>query len=175
MSNQLLSGYQLRIGSGRDRSTLVNYLKLSYQELFPELGDFSHLTETVKQFFSRETPLRWVELADEAVSEGSSVVWSAPLRKEPVACMWLGNAVDQLNGDRHAHIFLLYVMPEHRRRGIARALMRQAEDWARARGDRQIGLQVFQSNQPALNLYHLLGYQTQSFWMVKPLPSQFLE
>jgi len=89
--------------------------------------------------------------------------------------MWLGNAVDQLQGDRHTHIFLLYVMSEHRRRGIARALMRQAEDWARARGDRQIGLQVFQSNQPALNLYHLLGYQTQSFWMVKPLPSQFQE
>lgn len=175
VSHQLLPGYHLRIGSGRDRSILVNYLKLSYQELFPELGDFSHLTETVKQFFSRETPLWWVELADEAVSEGSSVVWSAPLRKEPVACMWLGNAVDQLKGDRHAHIFLLYVMPEHRRRGIARALMHQAEDWARARGDRQIGLQVFQSNQPALNLYHLLGYQTQSFWMVKPLPSQFLE
>ncbi len=47
--------------------------------------------------------------------------------------------------------------------------MHQAEDWAMARGDRQIGLQVFQSNQPALNLYHRLGYQTQSFWMIKPL------
>ena len=175
MSNQLLPGYQLRIGSGRDRATLVKFLKLSYQELFPELGDFSHLTETVKQFFSRETPLWWVELADTAVSEGSSVVSPAPRLNEPVACMWLGNAVDQLQGDRHTHIFLLYVIPEHRRRGIARALMRQAEDWARARGDRQIGLQVFQSNQPALSLYHLLGYQTQSFWMVKPLPSQLLE
>ena len=169
MSNQLLPGYQLRIGSGRDRSTLVNYLKLSYQELFPELEDFSHLTETVKQFFSRETPLWWVELDDAGVSDGSSVVWSASSHNQPVACMWLGNAVDQLKGDRHAHIFLLYVMPEHRRRGIARALMHQAEDWAMARGDRQIGLQVFQSNQPALNLYHRLGYQTQSFWMIKPL------
>jgi ribosomal protein S18 acetylase RimI-like enzyme len=53
--------------------------------------------------------------------------------------------------------------------------MRHAQDWARARGDRQLGLQVFQSNQPALSLYHQLGFQTQSLWMVKPLPPQSLE
>jgi ribosomal protein S18 acetylase RimI-like enzyme len=51
--------------------------------------------------------------------------------------------------------------------------MGYAEDWARARGDRQIGLQVFQTNQLALNLYQQLGFQTQSFWMVKPLPLDF--
>ncbi|HBY78411.1 MAG TPA: GNAT family N-acetyltransferase, partial [Cyanobacteria bacterium UBA11148] len=68
-----------------------------------------------------------------------------------------------------AHVFLLYVMPDYRRQGIGSALMRYAENWARARGDRQIGLQVFQANQPALDLYQHLGYQVQSFWMVKPL------
>jgi ribosomal protein S18 acetylase RimI-like enzyme len=60
-------------------------------------------------------------------------------------------------------------MPEHRRRGIGTALMQYVENWATNRGDRQIGLQVFQSNQPALNLYNQLGYQTQSLWMVKSL------
>jgi ribosomal protein S18 acetylase RimI-like enzyme len=92
-----------------------------------------------------------------------------------VACLWLGNAIDQVQGDRHAHIFLLYVMPEYRRQGIGSALMRHAEDWARARGDRQLGLQVFYNNQAALSLYHKLGYQTQSLWMVKPLRPQSLE
>ncbi len=81
----------------------------------------------------------------------------------------MGNAVDQIGGSRHAHIFLLYVVPEHRRRGIGTALMKYVENWATQRGDRQIGLQVFQSNQPALNLYDRLGYQTQSLWMVKSL------
>ena len=175
MSNKLLAGYELRIGSQRERATLVKFLELSYQEFFPGQDDFSHLTETVKRYFSRETPLWWVEVADTAVSEGSSVVPPTPPLSEPVGCIWLGNAVDQLQGDRHAHIFLLYVMPEHRRQGIGSALMRHAEDWARARGDRQIGLQVFQSNQPALNLYHQLGYQTQSLWMVKAIQPQPLE
>jgi len=81
----------------------------------------------------------------------------------------VGNAIDQIGGSRHAHIFLLYVVPEHRRQGIGTALMRYVENWAIQRGDRQLGLQVFQSNQAALNLYNQLGYQTQSLWMVKSL------
>jgi ribosomal protein S18 acetylase RimI-like enzyme len=87
----------------------------------------------------------------------------------PIACLWVGNSIDQVRGDRHAHIFLLYVAREHRRRGIGKALMQYVENWAFIRGDRQIGLQVFKSNQPALNLYNQLGYQTQSLWMVKSL------
>jgi ribosomal protein S18 acetylase RimI-like enzyme len=84
----------------------------------------------------------------------------------------VGNAIDQVHGNRHAHIFILYVVPEHRRRGIGKALMQYVENWAIQRGDRQIGLQVFQSNKPALNLYNQLGYQTQSIWMVKFLNAE---
>jgi ribosomal protein S18 acetylase RimI-like enzyme len=47
--------------------------------------------------------------------------------------------------------------------------MQIAEDWAKARGDRQIGLQVFIGNQPALNLYQRLGYDFQSVSMIKSL------
>ena len=54
-------------------------------------------------------------------------------------------------------------------RGIGKALMAYIENWAKQRGYRQIGLQVFPSNTPALNLYHQLGYQEQSLWMVKSL------
>ena len=134
-------------------------MQKSYQEVFAE-EDFSHLARTVEQYFSKETPLWWVSPSNESIHPSK------------VACLWVGNAVDQLTSDRHAHIFLLYVKPEHRRRGIGRALMRYVENWAITRGDRQIGLQVFQSNTAAINLYHQLGYQTQSLWMVKPLISE---
>jgi GNAT superfamily N-acetyltransferase len=160
VSHQLLTGYQLRTGSLREQATLVQFLQLSYQEIFPEQTDYAHLGATVKQYFSISTPLWWVEV-------GMTAEYLPP--PKPVACLWLGNAVDQLKGDRHSHVFLLYVLPEYRRQGIGSALMRYAEDWARARGDRQIGLQVFQFNQPALNLYQQLGYETQSFWMIKAL------
>jgi ribosomal protein S18 acetylase RimI-like enzyme len=150
-------------------------MQKSYQEVFAE-QDFSHLARTVEQYFSKETPLWWVDFLgnrqeeknnDESIHPSSFI-----LHPSKVACLWVGNAVDQLTNDRHAHIFLLYVKPEHRRRGIGRALMRYVENWAITRGDRQIGLQVFQSNTAAINLYHQLGYQTQSLWMVKPLRSE---
>lgn len=155
--SQLIPGYVIGAGSGLDRAMLVKFMQKTYQELFAE-QDFSHLARTVEQYFSQETPLWWVQ------SENSTQ------RRSPVACLWVGNAIDQVVGDRHAHIFLLYVAPEHRRKGIATALLKYLENWAAARGDRQIGLQVFQANSSALNLYKQLGYQTQSLWMVKPLP-----
>ncbi|WP_225894413.1 GNAT family N-acetyltransferase [Atlanticothrix silvestris] len=140
-------------------------MQRTYQHLFPE-QDFAHLARTVEQYFSRDTPLWWVDFLGET---GEKIASSSP--HSSVACLWVGNAIDQVQGDRHAHIFLLYVEPEHRRRGIGTALMQYIENWATQRGDRQIGLQVFQSNQAALNLYNQLGYQTQSLWMVKSLNS----
>ena len=147
-------GYQLRSGSGLDQALLLKFMRRTYQELHPDQS-FAHLAQTVEQYLSKETPLWWVESVEPAAT--------------PVGCLWLGNAINQVNGDRHAYIFLLYVQPEHRRRGLGAALVRLAENWAIARGDRQIGLQVFVQNQPALTLYRKLGYQTQSLLLIKPL------
>jgi ribosomal protein S18 acetylase RimI-like enzyme len=126
-------------------------MQQTYQELFPT-HSFAHLAQTVDQYLSPETPLWWIEQDH-----------------QPVACLWMGTATDQIQGDRHTYIFLLYVSPPHRRKGIGAALMNQAEDWARARGERQIGLQVFQQNQAAIALYEKLGYTIQSLWMTKTL------
>ncbi|HEY9617613.1 MAG TPA: GNAT family N-acetyltransferase [Microcoleaceae cyanobacterium] len=162
----LPAGYQLRSGSGVERSLLVQFMQRSYAEIQPG-HSYSHLAKTVEQYFSWETPLWWVEPVHDVPSESPGLLRSTPRR--PIACLWLGIAIDQGTGERHTHVFLLYVAPEYRRQGIGTALMQQAEAWARSRGDRQIGLQVFQTNQPAVNLYHQLGYQTQSLWMVKSL------
>lgn len=134
-------------------------MQRTYQDIFPN-QDFSHLSKTVEQYLSSETPLWWVDFTETELTN---------LTNSPVACLWMGNAIDQITGQRHAHLFLLYVVPEHRRRGVGKALMEYAQTWARARGDKQIGLQVFSSNIPALNLYNQLGFQTQSLWMIKPL------
>lgn len=162
----LLPGYWLRSGSGLERALLVKFMQSTYQELYPD-GSFAHLAETVEQYFSsQETPLWWVETSERPPEPQPAFAKRVP---QPVAGLWMGNAIDQQRGDRHAHIFLLYVVPAYRRQGIGSALMNYAETWARQRGDRQIGLQVFQANQPALNLYIGRGYQTQSLWMIKPL------
>ncbi|MBF2016161.1 MAG: GNAT family N-acetyltransferase [Rivularia sp. T60_A2020_040] len=160
---KLLPDYTVRSGSTQDFALLVKFMQRTYQDMFPR-QDFSHLSQTVEQYLSQNTPLWWVEYSPE---KNQPVTDIFPSR--PIACLWMGNAIDQITGLRHAHIFLLYVIPEHRRKGIGTALMHYAENWAKNRGDTQIALQVFQSNTPALNLYNQLGYQNQSLWMVKPL------
>lgn len=154
----LLPGYAIEQGSTVDQALLVKFMERTYQEQFPN-QNFSHLTRTVEQYFSRDTPLWWVYDEQETKNQHQS----------PIGCLWVGNAIDQVSGDRHPHIFLLYVMPEYRHRGIGKALMNYIENWAKQRGYGQIGLQVFQTNIPALDLYHQLGYQEQSLWMVKSL------
>jgi len=142
-------------------------MKRTYQDIFPN-QDFSHLWQTVEQYLSNDTPLWWVYFIGKQSDIGEQ---AEDFSLSPIACLWMGNAIDQITGLRHAHLFLLYVVPEHRRRGVGKALMQYGETWAKARGDKQIGLQVFASNAPALDLYNQLGFQTQSLWMVKELNS----
>ncbi len=146
-----IPGYELHRGSAIDRASLVKFMHLTYTELFPDCA-LTHLTQTVEQYFSAATPLWWVKF-----------------EQQPIACLWTGVAIEQTSGIHHAHIFLIYVKPAYRRQGIGRSLMRVAEDQARANGDRQIGLQVFVSNQPAIALYQRLGYHPQAVSMLKSL------
>ncbi|MDJ0674802.1 MAG: GNAT family N-acetyltransferase [Calothrix sp. MO_167.B42] len=162
--------YHIRRGSTLDKPLLFKFMQLTYGEMFPG-QDFAHLQKTVEQYLSPETPLWWADFFGDNAKHKSEpgVVQPSPT---PVGCLWAGNAIDQVHGDRHLHIFLLYVAPEHRQQGIATALMKNLESWAKARGDRQIGLQVFQTSTAALNLYQKFGYHTQSLWMVKPLQKE---
>jgi ribosomal protein S18 acetylase RimI-like enzyme len=151
-----LTQYQLVTGSTIDTTTLLKFLQITYQELYPEQQDYQHLRFTVDRYFSIDTPLWFVATADRDLTVN-------------IACLWLGIAIDQVNGIRHPNIFLIYVAPDYRRQGIARALMGHAEVWAKAQGYSQIGLQVFTTNLPAIELYHRLGYESRSISMMREL------
>ncbi|MGD1903743.1 MAG: GNAT family N-acetyltransferase [Geitlerinemataceae cyanobacterium] len=88
---------------------------------------------------------------------------------QPIACLWLGSATTPSDAEPQAYVLLLYVAPEHRRRGLATHLLHLAEAEAERRGDRQLGLQVQAGNTAAIALYEKLGYFTLSRWMGKPL------
>ncbi|MEM6591321.1 MAG: GNAT family N-acetyltransferase [Cyanobacteria bacterium P01_H01_bin.119] len=152
-----VAGYRLCQGNPGDRSILATVMGRTYQEL-GQIDDISHVRHTVDQHLSDQTPLWWVFEID---LDGASA------ESQPVACLWLGTAVDQLHGDRHAYLFLIYVDPAHRRRGIGLALMQQAHQWSRAQGDRQISLQVYENSSAAIALYKKLGYSTTARLMVR--------
>ncbi len=146
-------GYAWQPGASSDREALLATLQAAYREQFPEQDYFAHLAATVASYFAPASPLWWL-LAN---------------ARQRVGCLWLGRATDQVSGDRYTHIFLLYVEPAHRRRGLGTALLQQAQAQARAQGDRQLGLHVFARNQAAQQFYQQQGCQTQSLLMVKKL------
>ena len=63
----------------------------------------------------------------------------------------------------------LAVAPDWRGRGVGTALMRAAEDWARAHGAERMVLDLNAANEGALRLYERLGYEVHSLDMDKPI------
>lgn len=53
----------------------------------------------------------------------------------------------------------IWVAPDHRETGVAKALVRHLEDRARAAGYREMGSDVLLGNQPSLDFHHRLGFE----------------
>jgi ribosomal protein S18 acetylase RimI-like enzyme len=150
-----VDGYGLRSGSTGERPILVKFMQRNYAELDDRLP-LNHIAATVDRYLSRNTPIWWVA-PDISPDQGSS----------PIACLWLGQAIDQRTGNPHPYVLLLYVDAAHRRRGIATALLETAHGWAHRQGNSQISLQVYSDNQAAQALYRKLGYQPEALLMKK--------
>jgi ribosomal protein S18 acetylase RimI-like enzyme len=70
-------------------------------------------------------------------------------------------------------VYYLAVQPEHRRRGLGRRMMYEAESWLRARGVVKLNLMVRNGNEEGLGFYHRLGYEAAEVmvlarWLVEP-------
>jgi ribosomal protein S18 acetylase RimI-like enzyme len=156
--------YQLLDGGIEDRAKLLDFLQIVYRELYPQQQIYSHLEYTVERYLSSDTPLWFVTANPDTYPQER-----LPQGSVSIGCLWLGMAIDQITGIRHPNIFLIYVEPSYRRQGIGKELMRQAEVWAKSQGYSQISLQVFTTNQPAIDLYTSLGYEARSISMFREL------
>ena len=148
--------YRFKQGKTQDKTRLLKFMELTYQELFPEQSNFSHLSKTVAQYLSSKTPIWWIEYQPQNQT-----------KPDIIACLWMGTAIDQVNCHNYGHIFLIYVKPNHRRQGLATTLIQQGQKWVEQQGYDQMGLQVFERNQAALKLYDKLGFYPQSYLMFK--------
>jgi ribosomal protein S18 acetylase RimI-like enzyme len=164
-----LTQYQLIAGKASDVATLVKFLQITYREISPQQHDYRHLQSTIDRYYSPDTPLWFVTTTVSEQEHRLAAPAASRERAQKIACLWLGTAIDQITGKPHPNIFLIYVDPSYRRQGIGRALMEYAQAWAKERGYTQIGLQVFTTNQPAIDLYQQLGYQPRSISMMREL------
>lgn len=60
----------------------------------------------------------------------------------------------------YAYVDELAVAKEHRRQGVGRLLVKKAKQWAIKQGVKEIQLDVWETNQGALNFYEKIGYKT---------------
>jgi ribosomal protein S18 acetylase RimI-like enzyme len=74
---------------------------------------------------------------------------------EPCGLAWV-----RLDDDapETAHLYQMWVSAEHRRRGVARALVDAAAAWARVMGALQLDLDVTSNNEAAIRLYEGAGF-----------------
>jgi RimJ/RimL family protein N-acetyltransferase len=70
---------------------------------------------------------------------------------------------DQHPSSTHVADLGLMVAAGWRRRGIGKALLETAAEWAREAGVRKIELHVFPHNEAAIKLYEAVGYEREGY------------
>ncbi|MDQ3516834.1 MAG: GNAT family N-acetyltransferase [Gemmatimonadota bacterium] len=100
---------------------------------------------------------------------GSAVLVAEDAEGQPLGFIHLETKTDYFTEEEHGHVSDLVVASSAEHRGVGRALMAAAEEWARGLGFRLLTLNVFDTNHGARKLYDRLGYQPDTMKMVKVL------
>jgi RimJ/RimL family protein N-acetyltransferase len=137
-----------------------------------EPGDATHLVELARAVGAEEEG--WLITGGEWRSAAEERRYLRSLRRHPHAAVFVAEedgviigrlsiARDLHPASEHVADVGLMVARDHRRRGAGRALMEEAEEWAKAAGIGKLELHVFPHNEPAIALYDGLGYEREGF------------
>ena len=74
-----------------------------------------------------------------------------------------------LTQETHAFVYDIWVAPDHRGKGIGKALIEWAAGWARERGHHKIKLEVGEGNARARHVYESTGFREERRYMGKSL------
>jgi RimJ/RimL family protein N-acetyltransferase len=119
-------------------------------------------------------PERWLITASDWRNPSAERRYLRSVRRSAHAAVFVAEAPEGIVGrlsvarDPHpasAHVadLGLMVARSHRGRGIGRALLEQAVDWARHAGVSKLELHVFPHNEPAIALYESFGFEREGY------------
>ncbi|OYV93836.1 MAG: hypothetical protein B7Z68_08275 [Acidobacteria bacterium 21-70-11] len=100
---------------------------------------------------------------------GTTVLVAAAKGGEPLGFVFLERAHDYFTEEEHGHVGIIAVAAHAQGRGVAGALMRASERWARDAGYHKLTLTVFEGNRRARAIYEHLGYRPETLRYVKLL------
>jgi len=115
----------------------------------------SCLPENYPRFFFTEIYERFPEGFNVAIDEATKEIVAYEMTRIEKGLSNLGFGLC-----KKGHIISIAVLPQYRRKGLARQLMLVANNALRMRDVKEVYLEVRESNQAAINLYQQLGYIT---------------
>lgn len=119
-------------------------------------------------------PEGWLVSGERGRGVGEERRYLRSLRRYPHAAVLVAQAPEGIVGrlsvardshpaSQHVADLGLIVAATHRRRGIGRALMEGASEWARVAGVRKLELHVLPHNDAAIALYEALGFEREGY------------
>jgi RimJ/RimL family protein N-acetyltransferase len=135
-------------------------------------GDASELVELARAVGAE--PEGWLITNGEWRSPSEERRYLRAVRRHSHAAVLVAETADGIVGrislarethpaSQHVADLGLMVAAPHRRRGVGRALMEAAEDWAREVGVHKLELHVFPYNEAAIGLYEEMGYEREGY------------
>ncbi|MFA6087937.1 GNAT family N-acetyltransferase [Mucilaginibacter sp.] len=74
-----------------------------------------------------------------------------------------------LKHPQHAYLGFMYVLPQHRGKGVNKMVIDALRDWAVSRGINELRLEVYYQNAPAIKAYEKVGFISHMIQMRKGL------
>lgn len=127
--------------------------------LADRLPAFGPSTRTAAEIAERER----AALADALArpSDGSAVLVAEQPTRRVVGVILLESRRDYFTNESHGYVSILAVSSEVEGQGVGRALLKAAEDWARAKQFTKLTLAVFTDNIRAKEVYERQGWRAE--------------
>jgi GNAT superfamily N-acetyltransferase len=156
----MMSDVRIRPASDADRDFVISLMPRLVEFGPPRWRDAeqmtAHDTRVITESLLDPTPDTAVFIAEDA--DGTAL-----------GLIHLHAATEHYNREEHGHVEDLIVAHGGEGRGVGRALLEKAEEWARGRGYRWLTLNVFAENLRAREVYRRLGYGEDMVKYVKEL------
>ena len=122
------------------------------------IDELAPLFSAYRRFYGRAEDPRARVFLSERLARAESVVFLARRQRAAVGFTQLYPSFASVSLGRMFVLYDLFVVPEARRGGAARALLRAATDYAASQGAVELLLQTAVSNLPAQRLYEREGW-----------------
>ena len=148
----------VRVATPSDRPFLMDVLRLSALATYPQLGSLGRLS-------LRDA----LEACYADYDRPAKRVWIAEAAGVPAAGLWGLHSVHPVLEEAEFLIVAIATLPDHRGRGLARALLGRAAEAARQEGARALRLFANPDNSSAMTLYRLQGFTPLTVELRNPL------